>query len=107
VLTAFEDDILWQGITLISSSVSLSYLCVHFRYKTLLYRNLNQNYNILYLEHLIYDLYVYTCVFLLHQESFDMILVNIRHFIDELLHWGLLHIFYNLPRLPIPDYRLW
>jgi hypothetical protein len=37
----------------------------------------------------------------------DMILINIRHFIDELLHWGLLHIFYNLPRLPIPDYRLW
>jgi hypothetical protein len=48
----------------------------------MLYQNLNQNYNILYLEHLIYDLYVCTCVFLLHQESFNMILVNNPLFYD-------------------------
>jgi hypothetical protein len=55
----------------------------NFRCKTLLYQNLNQNYNILYLEHLIYDLSVRICVFFLHQESFDMILVNNPSFYDE------------------------
>jgi hypothetical protein len=44
--------------------------------KTRLYQNLNKNYNILYSEHLIYGMYVCTCVFLLHQESFNMILVS-------------------------------
>jgi hypothetical protein len=48
----------------------------NFCCKTLLYQNLNQNCNILYSEHLIYDLYVCTCVFLLHQESFDVILTT-------------------------------
>jgi hypothetical protein len=43
---------------------------------------LNQIYNILNLEHLIYGLYVYTSVFLLRQESFDMILDNNPSFYD-------------------------
>jgi hypothetical protein len=43
---------------------------------------MNKNYNILYLKHLIYSLYVCTCVFLLHQESFDMILVDNPSFYD-------------------------
>jgi hypothetical protein len=47
-----------------------------------MYQNRNQNCNILYLEHLIYGLYVCACVFLLHQESFDMILVNKPLFYD-------------------------
>jgi hypothetical protein len=82
VLTASEGGILGQGVALVLSSVSVSHLRVIFRYKTLLYQNLNQNRNILYLEHLIYDLYVCTYVFLLHQESFDMILVNNPSFYD-------------------------
>jgi hypothetical protein len=41
---------------------------------------MNQNYKILYSEHLPYDLYVCTYVFLLHQESFDMIQVNNQSF---------------------------
>jgi hypothetical protein len=48
----------------------------NFPLQTLLYRYFNKNCNILYLEHLIYGLYVCTCVFLLRQKSFDMILVN-------------------------------
>jgi hypothetical protein len=60
----------------VSSSVSHPLLHLFFRYKTMLYRNLNQIFHNLNLEHLYYDLYVCTCVFLLHQESFDMILVN-------------------------------
>jgi hypothetical protein len=44
---------------------------------------LNQNYNILYSEHLIYGLNMCTCIFLLHQESGDMILVNNPSFYDE------------------------
>jgi hypothetical protein len=47
-----------------------------------MYQNLNQNYNILYSEHLILSLYVCTCIFLLRQESFDMILVNNPSFYD-------------------------
>jgi hypothetical protein len=43
--------------------------------------------NILYWEHLIYGLYVCTCVFLLQQESFDMILVNNPSFAMGVLHW--------------------
>jgi hypothetical protein len=76
VLTACEGGILGQGDAIVSSRVSLLYLHVTFHCKTLLYQNLNQNYNILYSEHLIYDLYVCTSVFLLRQESFNMILVN-------------------------------
>jgi hypothetical protein len=71
-----------QGVALVSSSVSLPHLRVIFHCKTLLYINLNKNYNILYLEYLIYGLYVCTCVFLLHQEYFDMILVNNSSFYD-------------------------
>jgi hypothetical protein len=48
----------------------------NFHSKILLYQNLNQNYNILYSRYLIYNLYVCTYVFLLRQESFDIILVN-------------------------------
>jgi hypothetical protein len=47
-----------------------------FRCKTIFYQNLNQICNILNLEQLIYGLYVCTCLFLLHQEPFDMILDN-------------------------------
>jgi hypothetical protein len=47
-----------------------------------MYENLNQIGNIFYSEHLIYGLYVCTCVFLLHQESFDMILDNNMPFYD-------------------------
>jgi hypothetical protein len=81
-LTTSEGGILWQGVALVSLSVSLPHLHLIFRSKTLLYRILNQNYNILYLEHLIYGLYVCTCVSFLHQESFDMILNNNLSFYD-------------------------
>jgi hypothetical protein len=54
----------------------------NFYCKSLLYQNLNQNCNILYLQHLICGLYVCTCVFLLRQESFNMILVNNSSFYD-------------------------
>jgi hypothetical protein len=74
--------ILGQGVAHVSSSVSLPHLYVLFRCKTLLYQNLNQNCNILYSEYLIHDLYVCTCVFLLHQKFFDMILVNNPSFYD-------------------------
>jgi hypothetical protein len=47
------------------------------------YQNLNKKYNILYSDYLIYDLYVCTCVFLLHQEFFDMILINNLSFYDR------------------------
>jgi hypothetical protein len=83
VLTASEDSILGKSVALVSLSVSLLHLRVTFHCKTLLYRNLNKKYNILYLEHLIYGLYVCTYVFLLHQESFDMIRVNNPSFYDE------------------------
>jgi hypothetical protein len=85
VLTTFEGGILGQGVTLISLSISLSHLRATFHCKTLLYQNLNKNCNILYSEHLIYGLYVCTCVFLLHQESFDMILVNNPSLYDGVL----------------------
>jgi hypothetical protein len=81
-LTASEGDILEQGVALISSSLSLLHPCIIFCCKTLLSQNWNQNYNILYSEHLIYSLYMRTYVFLLHQESFDMILVNNPSFYD-------------------------
>jgi hypothetical protein len=81
-LTTSEGGILGQGVALVSSSVSLSHLHIIFHCKTLLYKNLNQNCNILYLEHLIYGLHVCTCVFLLRQESFNMILVNNPSFYD-------------------------
>jgi hypothetical protein len=54
----------------------------NFCCKTLLYQNLNQNYNILYLERLIYDLYMCNCVFLLRQEFFDMVMINNQSFYD-------------------------
>jgi hypothetical protein len=38
------------------------------------------------LEHYYYDLYVCTCEFSLRRESFDMILVNTRHFVMGVLH---------------------
>jgi hypothetical protein len=76
VLTASEVGILGQGVALVLSSVSLPHPRVIFCCKTLLYQNLNKIYNILYSDHLIYGLYVCTYAFLLHQESFDMILVN-------------------------------
>jgi hypothetical protein len=82
VLTTTESGILGQGVALVSPSVSLSRLHVHFHCKTLLYRNLNQNCNILYSEPLIYSLHVCTCVFLLCQKSFDMILINNSSFFD-------------------------
>jgi hypothetical protein len=85
VLTASKGGILGQSVTLVSLSVSLPHLRVIFCCKTLLYQNLNQNCNILYSEHLIYGLYVCTCVFLLCQESFDMILINNPSFCDGVL----------------------
>jgi hypothetical protein len=84
VLTASEGGILGRDVAPLSSSVSLSHLRVQFCCQTLLYRNLNQNSNILYSEQLIYDLYVCTYIFLLRQESFDMILVNNPLF----YYWG-------------------
>jgi hypothetical protein len=84
VLTASEGGILGQSVALVLSSVFDSASMCNFHYKTLLYQNLNHNCNILYLKHLIYGLYVCTCVFLIHQESFDMFLVNNPSFYD----WG-------------------
>jgi hypothetical protein len=78
---------LGQGITLVSSSVFVSTSTCNFHSKTLLYQNLNQNCNIFYSENVIYGLYVCTCAFLLHQESFDMILVNNPSFYDGVLHF--------------------
>jgi hypothetical protein len=46
-LTASEGNILGQGVALVSSSVLLPHPRVYFCCKTLLYQNLNQNYNIL------------------------------------------------------------
>jgi hypothetical protein len=83
VLTTSEGGTLGKSVSLVSLSVLLLHLHVIFLLQTLLYQNLNQNCNILYSGHLIYDLYVYTCVFLLHQESFDMILVNNSSFYDR------------------------
>jgi hypothetical protein len=83
VLTTSKGGTLGKSLSLVSLSVLLLHLHVIFLLQTLLYQNLNQNCNILYSEHLIYDLYVYTCVFLLHQESFDMILVNNSSFYDR------------------------
>jgi hypothetical protein len=81
-LIAFEGGILGKTVVLVSSSVSFLHLRVIFCCETLLYRNLNQNCNILYSKHLIYCLYVCTCVFLFRQESFDMMLVNSPSFYD-------------------------
>jgi hypothetical protein len=66
VLTASEGGILGQSVALILSSVFDSASMCNFHCKTLLYRNLNHNCNILYSKHLIYGLYVCTCVFLVH-----------------------------------------
>jgi hypothetical protein len=67
---------------LAAKTCNFLHLRVIFRCKTLFCRNLNQNCNILFLEHLIYGLYAYTCVFLLCQEFFYMILVNNPSFYD-------------------------
>jgi hypothetical protein len=75
--------ILGQGVVLLLSSVSLSHLHVPFHCKTLLYRNLNQKLKHFIFRALNYGFYVCTCVFLLHQESFDMILVNNPSFYNE------------------------
>jgi hypothetical protein len=74
VLTISKGGTVGQGVAFLLSSVALPHLRVLFCCKTLLYQN--QNYNILHPEHLIYGLYVCTYIFLLHQESFNMILVN-------------------------------
>jgi hypothetical protein len=84
VLIASEGGTLGQGVALISSSISLPYLRVIFHCKTPYIEILKQICNILHSEHLIYYLHVCTYVFLLHQESFDMILVNNPSFYD----WG-------------------
>jgi hypothetical protein len=68
----------------IASASTCNFCC-----KNLLYRNLNQNCNILYSEHLIYGLYVCTFIFLLHQESFNMILVNNPSFYDGCVTVGI------------------
>jgi hypothetical protein len=60
MLTSFEGSILGQGVALVSLSATLPHLCVHFYCKTLMYQNLNQICNILYLEHLIHSLYACT-----------------------------------------------
>jgi hypothetical protein len=62
MLTASEDGILEKGVAPVSSSVSISHLYVTFLLQNSLYQILNQNFNILYLEHLIYGLYVYLCI---------------------------------------------
>jgi hypothetical protein len=82
VLIASDGGILGQGVAPVSLSVSLPNLCVIILLQTLLHQNLNQICNILYAEHLIYSLYVCTYVFLICQESFDMILVNNPSFYD-------------------------
>jgi hypothetical protein len=82
VLTASKGNILGQGVALVSSSVSLLHLRVTFHCNTLLHQSLNENCNILYSEPLLYGLYVCTCVFLLCQESFNMILLCNPSFYD-------------------------
>jgi hypothetical protein len=85
VLTTSMGCILGQGVAHVSLCISLPHIHATFCCKTLLYQNLNQNSNILYSEYLNYGLYVCTCVFLLHQESFDMILVNNPSFYEGVL----------------------
>jgi hypothetical protein len=61
-------------------------ICVLFRCKNSIASKLEPKIVIsLYSEHLIYGLYMCTCVFFLHQESFDMILVNTHHFMIGVL----------------------
>jgi hypothetical protein len=60
----------------------------------------------LYSEHLIYGLLVCTCVFLLRQESFDMILVNNPSFYDGVLHWER-SVAANWRRRAVPWLRQW
>jgi hypothetical protein len=88
-----------QGVSLVSSSVWLIHLYLTFRCKTLLYQSLNQNCNILYSDHLIYDLYVCTYVFLLRQESIDMILINNLSFSDGGVTVGIRAMLKLRPRL--------
>jgi hypothetical protein len=81
MLTAFEGGILYHRV--LSSSISLPHLRAIFLLENSVVSKLEQkNYNILYSEHLIYGLYMCTCVFLFHQEFFNMILVNNLSFYD-------------------------
>jgi hypothetical protein len=77
-LTAAEGGALGQGVTCVSSSVSLLHLYLLFRCKTLCIEISTQIVIFLYSEHLIHDLYVCTCEFSLRPESFDVILYNTR-----------------------------
>jgi hypothetical protein len=52
-----------------------------------MYQNLNSNYNILYLEHLIHGLYVYTREFSFRREFFNMILYDTRISMMEVLQF--------------------
>jgi hypothetical protein len=67
VLTISKGGILGRGVALILSSILLPHLRVIFHCKTLVYQNLNQNYNILYSEQLFYGLYACTYIFLLRR----------------------------------------
>jgi hypothetical protein len=58
------------------------HIYVYFPLQNSMYQNLNQIFNILNSENLIYSLYVCTSVFLLCQESFHMILDNNLLFYD-------------------------
>jgi hypothetical protein len=58
------------------------HIYVYFPLQNSMYQNLNQIFNILNSENLIYSLYVCTSIFLLCQESFHMILDNNLLFYD-------------------------
>jgi hypothetical protein len=78
VFIASGGGILGQGVALLSSSVPFTLLRLGSTAKLCCIEICN----ILNSEQLIYDLYVCTCVFLLYQESFDMILDNNLSFYD-------------------------
>jgi hypothetical protein len=76
VLIASEGSILGQGVTLVPSSVSLSHLHVISAVKLCCIKT-STKIVIFYIKSIQFMiLYVCTCAFLLHQESFDMILVD-------------------------------
>jgi hypothetical protein len=85
VLTTSAGGILGQCVALVSLSVIASASTFTFLLQNYMYPNLNQIYNILYLEHAIDGLYVCNYVFLLRQESFDMIWITTRHFMIGML----------------------
>jgi hypothetical protein len=72
-----------------------------------MYQNLNQIYNILYLDHLIYGLYVCTYAFLLRQESFNLIIVNNPSFYDGGVTIWLQTLLKELRISHPPATRLW